>query len=97
MPNVINGRNYCFLECSAWSWVTKKLYRLIGERLVELNFGVFCIQKNLSFEAKIDPGQSNHEKAMPILKALLENDDKGLCYRILQKMAKDIHCWICYY
>ncbi|KAF0504388.1 hypothetical protein F8M41_019525 [Gigaspora margarita] len=83
----------------------KKLYGLIGGRLVELNYAAFCIKMKLSFEdikqaifadvrkkfhaAKINPGQSNHETAVPILKALLENDDKGISYSILEQMDKD--------
>ncbi|CAG8785295.1 35707_t:CDS:2, partial [Racocetra persica] len=76
----------------------------------KLHYAAKDIQNKLSFEdikqniftginmqfraAKINPGKPNHEKAKPLLKALLENNDKGLSITYFKKWLKTIHCWI---
>ncbi|CAG8784636.1 5452_t:CDS:2, partial [Cetraspora pellucida] len=67
----------------------KKLHELIGGRIKALQSAAIAIECKKSFEAEINRGQLYREKVKPLRKALLENDDKGLEYVMVQKIVKD--------
>ncbi|CAG8793929.1 2188_t:CDS:2, partial [Dentiscutata erythropus] len=83
----------------------KKLHELIGGRITVLNSMATRIEDKKSFEdikqnlftkiskqfrkAEINEGQLYHEKVKPLIKALLENDDKGLEYNMALEIVQD--------